>query len=313
MIRVHRQPSLRQSSGCGRQKPRRVTSRRGQVPEAERGARASAADQPSTYTKVPKPLRRFYFTVPASDHVQGPRQLRAFGAPAVGDEPAIDPRRETRPGPPLEHEAVDREDAAARRKAIRSAPTGAKPHFSRTSRGRVDDARARRQRVGLRIGEPGVDQRPRRFGGVALAPMRRADPVAEMGRPSLGSGSMPIMPTSCAGALRGAIAIVSERPRALPLRASNTKAVAWSGPYGCGMQAVISATAFSPTRRTRACTSPWRGRRSHSRRVSSRNTSSRVRSGNIALLRSSGLESELDTTKGRWIPPPLPWIEAWPF
>src|SRR5919112_1194842 len=65
------------------------------------------------------------------------------------------------------------------------------------------------------------------------------------------------------------------------------------------MRAVISATAFSPARRTMAWTSARRGQRSHRRRVSRRKTSSRVRSGNIVLLRSVWASLARKMTKGR--------------
>src|SRR5919112_676790 len=112
---------------------------------------------------------------------------------------------------------------------------------------------------------------------------------------------MPTTPMSALGLPFGLIAICSPCPPAFAFLASKTKRSAACGGYGCGMRAVISATDFSPARRTMAWASASLGQRSHRRRVSSRNTSSRVRSGNIVLLRSTGRIGP-NTTKGRWHP-----------
>src|SRR5919112_867097 len=72
------------------------------------------------------------------------------------------------------------------------------------------------------------------------------------------------------------------------------------------MRAVMSATAFSPARRTMSCTSARRAQRSQRHRVSRRKTSSRVRSGNMVLLRSSWALSWPGNDEGEVdIPPPL--------
>src|SRR5688572_11447847 len=113
---------------------------------------------------------------------------RAVLRAGLRHEAGFGPALQARPHPPVEAEAIDREDAAAGREGHHPrSDEGEAALLEHPPRGRIHDPRRRGELPRLRIGEEGVDQRPGGFRGVALAPMGAADPVAEMGNAVLGA------------------------------------------------------------------------------------------------------------------------------
>src|SRR3954467_2040967 len=97
---------------------------------------------------------------------------------AAGETPGI----ADLPHTPGEQEKIDWKRAAPRRERHhRLALTDEAAGFEHTPRGRVDDPRRGREFVSARV----VDQRPRGLGGVAMTPVRHADPKAEMRSPGI--------------------------------------------------------------------------------------------------------------------------------
>src|SRR5438876_1015923 len=104
-----------------------------------------------------------------------PRGLRLRHA--AGAAPAL----ERGPDRALEPEAVDRRRAFQRTDAIEPDPGPLEAAFlQHPPRSRIGDAGTGLQRLELEIGEGVVDQRARRLGGEAAAPVRHAEPAAEL-------------------------------------------------------------------------------------------------------------------------------------
>src|SRR5712691_6778115 len=96
---------------------------------------------------------------------------------AAGAAPAL----ERGPDRALEPEAVDRRRAFQRADAVEPDPGPLEAAFlQHPPRGRIGDAGTGLQRLELEIGEGVVDQRARRLGGEAAAPVRHAEPAAEL-------------------------------------------------------------------------------------------------------------------------------------
>src|SRR5229473_896525 len=96
---------------------------------------------------------------------------------AAGAAPAL----ERGPDRALEPEAVDRRRAFQRADAVEPDPGPLEAAFlQHPPRGRIGDAGTGLQRLELEIGEGVVDQGARRLGGEAAAPVRHAEPAAEL-------------------------------------------------------------------------------------------------------------------------------------
>src|SRR5712672_826516 len=93
------------------------------------------------------------------------------------------PVLQRRPDAARQAEAVDRGRGAQRLEAVQldAAPLEA-AFLQDVARGRVGDAGARDQVLGIEFLEEEIDHRARGFGAKTLAPMRDAEPVAEFRR-----------------------------------------------------------------------------------------------------------------------------------
>src|SRR5581483_578833 len=115
------------------------------------------------------------------------------------------PALERSPQAAIEAEAVDRRRARQRADACQA---GAGPLeaalLQHAARRRVGDASGRLQRVAFEVGEGVVDHRAHRLGGVALAPMLDAEPVADLWR-------MPVDLREAAGADHRLVPLPGER------------------------------------------------------------------------------------------------------
>src|SRR5258705_1189242 len=105
----------------------------------------------------------------------------------LGELP-LSPRRappvlQRRPDTARQAEAVDRGRASQRLEAVQldAAPLEA-AFLQDIARGRIGDAGARNQVLGIEFLEEEIDHRARGFGAETLAPMRDAKPIAEFRR-----------------------------------------------------------------------------------------------------------------------------------
>src|SRR5262245_38150964 len=119
----------------------------------------------------------------AAARVRAPRLCRPYCRRGSRHPLDLPPALERGPDVAVEPEAVDRDRA---RQGADAAQAGAGPLeaalLEDAARARIGDARARRQRLVVEVGEGIVDDGAHCLGGVALAPMWDAEPVAELGR-----------------------------------------------------------------------------------------------------------------------------------
>src|SRR5262245_27034745 len=114
--------------------------------------------------------------------VTGEGTKRASISVKSRDAAAGAPAFERGPDAAVEPEAVDRRRALEGANAIEADAGPLEAAFlQHPARGRVGDARARLHRLVAELRKGVVDRRAGRFGGVAVAPIGRAEPIAEIG------------------------------------------------------------------------------------------------------------------------------------